>query len=53
MNDLKFQLRLTLSEESALVARKNPGDASISSLINILNRHDAVLNGMDRPRSRP
>jgi hypothetical protein len=43
MNDLKFQLRLTLSEESALVARKNPGDASISSLINILNRHDAVL----------
>jgi hypothetical protein len=43
MNELKFQLRLTLSEESALVARKNPGDASISSLINILNRHDAVL----------
>ena len=43
MSDLKFQLRLTLSEESALVARENPGDASISSLINILNRHDAVL----------
>jgi hypothetical protein len=43
MSDLKFQLRLTLSEEAAPVARKNPGDASISSLINILNRHDAVL----------
>jgi hypothetical protein len=43
MSDLKFQLRLTLSEEAALVARHNPDDASISSLINILNRHDAVL----------
>ena len=43
MSDLKFQLRLTLSEEAALVARNNPDDAAISSLINILNRHDAVL----------
>ena len=43
MSDLKFQLRLTLSEEAALVARHNPDDVSISSLINILNRHDAVL----------
>ena len=43
MSDLKFQLRLTLSEEAALVARNNPDDAAMSSLINILNRHDAVL----------
>ena len=43
MSDLKFQLRLTLREEAALVARNNPDDAAISSLINILNRHDAVL----------
>ena len=43
MSDLKFQLRLTLSEEAALVARNIPDDAAISSLINILNRHDAVL----------
>jgi hypothetical protein len=43
MSDLKFQLRLTLSEEAALVARNSPDDAAISSLINILNRHDAVL----------
>ena len=43
MSDLKFQLRLTLREEAALVARNNPDDAAISSLINILNRHNAVL----------
>ena len=43
MSDLKFQLRLTLREEAALVALNNPDDAAISSLINILNRHDAVL----------
>jgi hypothetical protein len=43
MSDLKFQLRLTLSEEAALVARNNLDDASISSLMNILNKHDAVL----------
>lgn len=43
MSDLKFQLRLTLSEEAALAARNNPDDATISSLIKILKRHDAAL----------
>jgi hypothetical protein len=42
-NDLKFQLRLTLSEEFAQVARNAPGDPSISPLTDILNRHDAVM----------
>ena len=42
-DDLKFQLRLTLSDEFAQVARNVPGDPSISSLTNILNRHDAVM----------
>jgi hypothetical protein len=51
--DLKFQLRLTLSDEFAQAARNDPEDPSISTLTDILTRHDAVVNGMDRPRSRP
>ena len=42
-DDLKFQLRLTLNDPFALVARNDPDDPSISPLTNILNRHDAVL----------
>ena len=42
-DDLKFQLRLTLSYEFAQVARNVPGDPSISTLTDILNRHDAVM----------
>jgi hypothetical protein len=42
-DDLKFQLRLTLNEEFAQVARNNPGDPSISPLTGILKRHDAVM----------
>ena len=42
-DDLRFQLRLTLSEEFAQVTRNNPGDPSISPLTYILNRHDAVM----------
>ena len=42
-DDLKFQLRLTLSEEFAPVARNDPEDPSMSALTDILNRHDAVL----------
>lgn len=40
---LKFQLRLTLSDEYAQVARNDPEDPSISRLTDILNRHDAVM----------
>jgi hypothetical protein len=42
-DDLKFQLRLTLNDEFAPVARNNPDDRSLSTLTDILNRHDAVL----------
>ena len=42
-DELKFQLRLTLSDEFAQVARNVPGDPSISTLTDILNRHDAVM----------
>ena len=42
-DDLKFQLRLTLNDEFAPVARNNPDDRSLSLLTDILNRHDAVL----------
>jgi hypothetical protein len=42
-DDLKFQLRLTLSDEFAQVARNDPGDPSISTLTDVLNRHDAVM----------
>lgn len=43
MDDLKFQLRLTLGEEFAPVARNDPEDPSISPLTDILSRHDAVM----------
>jgi len=42
-HDLKFQLRLTLRDDYAPLARNHPADPSISSLTNILNRHRAVL----------
>jgi hypothetical protein len=42
-DDLKFQLRLTLRDEFAHVARNDPADPSISTLANILSRHDAVM----------
>ena len=41
--DLKFQLRLTLTDEFAPLARNDPGHASISSLTDILRRHDALM----------
>ena len=42
-NDLKYQLRLTLSDQFAQIARSNPADPSISPLTAILRRHDATL----------
>jgi len=42
-NDLKFQLRLTLNDDFAQVARNDPGNASISALTDTLRRHDAVM----------
>src|SRR5947209_10857490 len=42
-DDLKFQLRLTLRDDCAPVARNDSAHPSISSLTSILNRHDAVL----------
>jgi hypothetical protein len=42
-DDLKFQLRLTLGDQFAERARRAPRDPSLSSLTNILKKHDAVL----------
>jgi hypothetical protein len=42
-DDLKYQLRVTLNDEVAKAARKNPADASISPLTDVLRRHDAAL----------
>jgi hypothetical protein len=42
-NDLKFQLRLTLTDPCAAVARRDPGASSLAPLTQVLNRHDAVL----------
>ena len=42
-DDLKFQLRLTLSDEFAQVARHDPENSSISELTDILKRHDAQM----------
>src|SRR6476620_573038 len=41
--DLKFQLRLTLTDEFAPIARNKPGHPSILALTDILKRHDAVM----------
>jgi hypothetical protein len=43
MDDLKYQLRLTLNDEFAKTARNDPGNPSIAALTAILKRHDAVL----------
>ena len=41
--ELKYQLRLTLSDAFAKLARKDPEDPSIAALTQVLHRHDAVL----------
>jgi len=40
---LKYQLRLTLNDEFAQVARQNPADPAIAPLLAIVNRHNALL----------
>jgi hypothetical protein len=42
-DDLKFQLRLTLSDPFAKVARGHPDDPSIAPLTQVLHRHNAAL----------
>jgi hypothetical protein len=42
-DDLKYQLRLTLSDPFAKVARNHPDDPSIAPLTQVLHRHDAAL----------
>jgi hypothetical protein len=42
-NDLKYQLRLTLNDTFAPVARNNPADPRMSPVADILKRHDAVM----------
>jgi hypothetical protein len=41
--ELKYQLRLTLSDEFARVARSHPDDPSMAPLAQLLRRHDAAL----------
>jgi hypothetical protein len=41
--ELKFQLRLTLSDAFAKVARNHPDDPSMAPLTQLLRRHDATL----------
>jgi hypothetical protein len=42
-DDLSYQLRVTLNDEFAPVARSKPDDPSIAPLTSILHRHDATL----------
>jgi hypothetical protein len=42
-DELKYQLRLTLSDPFAEVARNHPDDPSIVPLTQLLRRHDAAL----------
>jgi hypothetical protein len=42
-DDLKFQLRLTLSDEFAPLARNDPRHPSLTPLASILDRHNAVM----------
>jgi hypothetical protein len=44
--ELKYQLRLTLSDPFAKVARDHPDDPSIAPLRQLLRRHDAAETGM-------
>ena len=41
--ELKYQLRVTLSDPFAKVARNHPDDPSIAPLTQLLLRHDAAL----------
>src|SRR6516164_10957058 len=41
--ELKYQLRLTLSDPFAKVARSQPDDPSIAPLTQVLHRHDAAV----------
>jgi hypothetical protein len=41
--EVKYQLRLTLSDSFAEVARNHPDDPSIAPLTQLLRRHDAAL----------
>jgi hypothetical protein len=41
--EVKYQLRLTLSDPFAEVARNYPDDPSIGPLTQLLSRHDAAL----------
>ena len=41
--ELKYQLRLTLSEPFAKVARNHPDDPSLAPLSQVLHRHNANL----------
>jgi hypothetical protein len=41
--DLKYQLRLTLNDEFAPVARNTPEDARVAPVTSILRKHDAVM----------
>jgi|SRR5580704_14641568 hypothetical protein len=43
MNDLKYQLRLTLNDEFARIARNDPGNPVIAPLTKVLSRHHAAL----------
>ena len=43
IDDLKFQLRLTLSDEFAPLARSDPRHPSLTPLASILDRHDATM----------
>ena len=49
-DDLKFQLRLTLSDKFAQVARRDLENSSTSDLTDILNRHDAKMKCQPRRR---
>jgi hypothetical protein len=42
-DDLKFQLRLTLTDQCAERARREPQDPSLAPLTDILKRHHAAL----------
>ena len=43
VEDLKYQLRLTLRDDFAEVARNHADDPSIAALTQLLGRHDAAL----------
>lgn len=42
-DDWQYQIRITMDEDRARIARRDPGDPALKPLAEVLRRHDAAL----------